>query len=181
MFGFFRFLLPAGLKGGRAMSEAALAPPISFYVWAPVELLGPCQSFLGGSGYCLRKPPLPHEEWKRVDSLFGQMWVAADKKVVVVLCEGSAERTAHFLYVYLEPLANVVIGLGYAEKNVSISSDGTLWWVHDRLLKALTGEAQRLLQQGEIVEALLFSIERLYRILQEPPRTLMGQQTPRRE
>jgi hypothetical protein len=53
--------------------------------------------------------------------------------------------------------------------------------LHGRPLKALTSEAEGLAQQGEIVEALLFSIERLYQILQGPPRTRMGQQTPRRE
>jgi hypothetical protein len=125
---------------------------------------------------------LPDEEWKRVDRLLEQIWVAADVKVVVVLCEGRpAEETARFLDVFLEPCANGVIALGYAEKKVSISTDIIFWRVHERPLEALIGEAERLLQQGEIVEALLFSIERLYQILQEALRTRMGEQTPRRE
>jgi len=109
--------------------------------------------------------------------LFQQVWAASAVKVVVVLTEESTEKALDFLYIYLEPLADAVISLGYTEQKVSITAPTILWWIHERAVMTLIGEAERLLTQGEVVEALLFSIERFSQIVQDrdPRRTRLGQ------
>jgi hypothetical protein len=109
-----------------------------------------------------------------VDTLF-ELVSAAMNQLFVVLSEESAEKMGQSLYVWLEPLADAVIALGYTEQKVSITAPTILWWIHERAVMTLIGEAERLLQQGEIVEALLFSIERFSQVVQDPRRTCLGQ------
>jgi hypothetical protein len=106
-----------------------------------------------------------------VDTLFQQVWAASDVKVIVVLSEESTETAIEFLYIHLEPAADAVIALGYTEQKVSITAPTILWWIHEQAVMTLIGEAERLLTQGEVVEALLFSIERFSHILQDPRQT----------
>jgi hypothetical protein len=97
--------------------------------------------------------------------LFEQVSAKADLKMEVVLTEESADKTGEFVYIYLEPLADAVIALGYPEQKMSVTAPGILWWIHDRAVMTLIGEAERLLQHGDIIESLLFSIERFSEIL----------------
>ncbi len=104
---------------------------------------------------------MPVEEWKRVDLLFEQM----KPDIVMVLTEQSAERVGEGVYIHLEPLAPVVIALSYVEKRASISADSDLSGLLGPGFTELTNQAERLLSEGQVIEALVFSIHKSCAIL----------------
>ena len=143
------------------MSDVTAQP--DRYMWAPNELLALYRRIHGcsyGSGLCL-----PEEERTGVSLLFDQVSATLKLSVVVVLTDEPSEQTSALVYVFFEPVAQVVIALSHTEKKVSISADADMWWPFGSGFRDLTDRAERLLQQGQSAEALVFSMYKLGEIL----------------
>lgn len=143
------------------------------YLWAPPELKAGFY-YINKTGHQSR-PSLPEGEWERVDLLFEQM----KPDIVMVLTEDSAERMGEYVYVFFEPLVDVVITLSHTERTASINYTSPLWELVSGLecgnrvgteFTELTNQAGQLLQQGRLSDALILSIGKAWDILDQSPR-----------
>ncbi len=144
------------------MSDLSLPPPLGRYMWAQSDELQwhiSIHNCAYGSRLSLR-----HEEWGRVDSLFEQVSASLTSTLVLILTEDSAEDAARIVSVFFEPLVDVVIAVSYPEQKVSIAADYLLWDQFERGFRDLIDEAERLLHEGPVIDALLYSLRKLQMI-----------------
>jgi hypothetical protein len=96
---------------------------------------------------------------KTIDELFRQAVKPADGKLAIAVALGrSAEEMSSALYVYYEPLAYLVVALDPVERKVSVSANICYWPAMESRFLETTAQAEALLREQRIVEALALCI-----------------------
>ncbi len=123
-----------------------------------------------------RRPSLPDGSWERVDMLFEQVAAEVTPDLFIVLTESSAEDIAQLIYTVREPSESVVIAHDYIGHDVVVWAHHALLHDLETELRDLRVQAERLLRQHEITEALVFSIQSVSDILRiRQPATPLNQ------
>jgi len=131
-------------------------------MWAQNDLLG--------LYYAIHQAPYgsglawPAEELKRVGVGFEQLSAALEQlKFVLLLTDESADRAATSVYVFFEPLADVVVALSHAERKISVVPE--MWHSTELGFRGLIDQAEALLEHGETMEAVSIFLRELPKII----------------
>jgi hypothetical protein len=127
-----------------------------------------------------RRPILPGVSWSQVDTTLHAALDAAPLDAAILLTPHSATEWGSGVYVYFEPILNLVIALGYAEGRASISADPHLWDDRGPAFEGVIADVEARLRQGRIADALLLVADRLPEIARAAAGSPSGLQRPRR-
>lgn len=105
------------------------------------------------------KPLLSDPLLAHVDVYFAQALEATAGQLAIVLTDAPAEDTARHYYVYYEPCAHLVIALNPIENQVTLYSDHMRWDALGPRFTSLIRDAEQLLRDDRIAEAVLASID----------------------
>jgi hypothetical protein len=96
---------------------------------------------------------------------FEQLSAALEQlKFVLLLTDESADRAATSVYVFFEPLADVVVALSHTERKISIVPE--MWHSTELRFKGLRDQAEALLEHGETMEAVSIFLREVPKIIQ---------------
>lgn len=137
------------------------------YLWRP----GRYRELFAFFGHELdSRPPLPREQWERVDMLYEQVEAKMGGTLFVLLTDDPAQEAATYIYVLPEPCKSpcVVIALDLAGKQVSICADNNLWPSLEAGFRTLMDRAEQLLRQDDLIEALILALHKVRELLPPP-------------
>lgn len=114
------------------------------------------------------RPALPDGEWEQIDATIGGVVAHLREevrlRVAFVLTEHTVEEYSSLIYVFFEPLADIVVALSHVERDISISATRNFRDVHEDDFRRLSNHVEHLLQDGRLSQALCMAAEGLRQI-----------------
>jgi hypothetical protein len=124
------------------------------------------------------RPVRDGDDWQRVDFMLlhavEQIFARAHKQVAFVLTKGSAEKYSELVYVFFEPLVDVVVAISFDELEASVCATNDLWPSLGSTFTELTELAEQGLKRGEVPDACISVAERAMALLTSKPGQTRG-------
>lgn len=151
-----------------------------YYLWTDLWLSWPHASSVHSRGFVPKQGRIEHPEEVKlfarsrdiavepllsgpvlahVDVYFAQAVEAIAAKIAIVLTDAPVEDTARHYYVYYEPCAALVIALNPIANDVTLYSDDVRWDELAPRFHSLVQDAEQLLREARVAEAVLASID----------------------